>query len=175
MPVKPCSKKSDTGTASLMSRLRLADSLRMDGRFRLAAVLVASLYLAGCSLFHHEAPAPGPVETGIASWHGAELQGNRTASGERFDQRALTAASRTFPIGTRLRVTNLDNGRSVVVRVNDRGPFARGRVIDVSYAAARALGMVGRGTARVQIEALGEGLPRTVTGRARVRRSRSRR
>jgi len=117
----------------------------------LAAVLTASLSIAGCSLLHRETPAPalGPVQVGTASSYGAEFQGSRTASGERFDEHALTAASRSFPIGSRLRVTNLANGRAVVVRVNDRGPFARGRVIDVSYAAARALGMIGRGTARV--------------------------
>src|SRR5438876_2050329 len=104
-----------------------------------------------------------------------ELQGSRTASGERFDQHALTAASRSFPIGTHVRVTNLANGRSVVVRVNDRGPFVHGRVLDVSHAAATALGMVGRGTARVGIESGGEGSSPTVTGDARVRRSRRRR
>src|SRR5438128_118096 len=83
------------------------------------------------------APGPDPVQGGTASWYGAELQGRRTASGERFDRHAFTAASRTFPIGTRVRVTNLGNGRSAVVRINDSGPFARGRVIDVSRAAAQ--------------------------------------
>src|SRR5438132_1235392 len=108
-------------------------------------------------------------------WYGAEFQGSRTAGGERFDQHALTAASRSFPIGTHVRVTNLANGRSVVVRVNDRGPFVHGRVLDVSHAAATALGMVGRGTARVRVESVGEGSAPTVTGHARVRRPRRRR
>jgi len=149
----------------------------IDGRFsaRLAALVTVSLLAAGCSLFRHEAPASGSVQVGMASWYGAEFQGSRTASGERFDQHALTAASRSFPIGTHVRVTNLANGRSVVVRVNDRGPFVHGRVLDVSHAAATALGMVGRGTARVRIESVGEGSSPTVTGDARVRRSRRRR
>jgi rare lipoprotein A len=137
---------------------------------RLALSLVApALLVSACSLGRHERPAakPGPVQMGNASWYGADFQGSRTASGERFDQNDLTAASRAFPIGTTVRVTNLTNGRSVVVRINDRGPFARGRVIDVSQAAARALGMVGRGTARVRIEAVGEGSAGPSTGRAR--------
>ena len=142
---------------------------------RLAGTLAAPvLFAAGCSLLHGNAPAPGPVEVGTASWYGAEFQGSRTASGERFDAHAFTAASRSFPIGARVRVTNLANGRSAVVRVNDRGPFARGRVLDVSYAAARALGMVGRGTARVRIEALGDGPSQITTSRARWRRPRRR-
>src|SRR3989441_5696039 len=157
--------------------LRMVTRTNIDGRFsaRLAALATVSLLAAGCSLFRQEAPAPGSVQVGMASWYGAEFQGSRTASGERFDQHALTAASRSFPIGTHVRVTNLANGRSVVVRVNDRGPFVHGRVLDVSHAAATALGMVGRGTARVRIESVGEGSPPTVTGHARVRRSRRRR
>ena len=142
---------------------------------RLAGTLAAPvLFATGCSLLHGNA-APGPVEVGTASWYGAELEGSHTASGERFDAHAFTAASRSFPIGTSVRVTNLANGRSVVVRINDRGPFARGRVLDVSYAAARALGMVGSGTARVRIETLGDDPSRITTSRARWRRPRRRR
>ncbi len=85
---------------------------------------------------------------GIASWYGREFQGHRTASGERFDRGLLTAAHPTLPFDTRIRVTNLENGRSVVVRVNDRGP-GLGRLIDVSEAAAERLGMKDRGFARV--------------------------
>jgi rare lipoprotein A len=91
---------------------------------------------------------------GTASWYGAAFHGRRTASGERFDRHALTAASRSLPFGSRVRVTNLTNGRMVIVRVNDRGPVARGRVLDVSYGAARELGMIERGSARVRIEPL---------------------
>ncbi|MEA3001380.1 MAG: rare lipoprotein [Sphingomonadales bacterium] len=89
---------------------------------------------------------------GEASYYGAELAGNRTASGERFDPRAFTCAHRSLPIGTMLRVTNLANGRSVLVRVNDRGPFARSRILDMSLAAARDIDMVRAGKARVRLE-----------------------
>ncbi len=96
------------------------------------------------------------VETGIASWYGPGFQGKRTASGERFDTQELTAAHRTLQMPSLVRVTNLENGRSVIVRVNDRGPFARGRVIDVSQRAAELLGFRGRGTAKVKLEVLPE-------------------
>lgn len=91
---------------------------------------------------------------GVASYYGAELAGRRTASGERFSPDELTAAHRSLPFGSLLRVTNTRNGRSVVVRVNDRGPFAHRRVIDLSKAAAREIGMVRTGTAKVKIELL---------------------
>lgn len=93
-------------------------------------------------------------ETGIASWYGPDFHGKRTANGETYDQYELTAAHRTLPMPSLVRVTNLENGRAVVVRINDRGPFARGRVIDVSRRAADLLGFVGRGTARVRVEVL---------------------
>lgn len=89
---------------------------------------------------------------GVASYYGAELAGNRTANGERFNPSALTAAHRTLPMGTKLRVTNKANGKSVVVRINDRGPFAKSRIIDVSRAAAEQISMVRSGTARVTLE-----------------------
>ncbi len=98
-----------------------------------------------------------PVEdigVGPASFYGRDFAGRRTASGERFDPGALTAAHRTLPIGSKVRVTNLRNGRSVVVRINDRGPFHGNRVIDLSHEAARQIGMVQRGVARVQLELL---------------------
>ncbi len=95
------------------------------------------------------------VQVGVASWYGPGFHGNRTANGEIYDQYELTAAHRTLPLGTHVMVTDLDNGRAVEVRVNDRGPFVDGRVIDLSYAAARTLGMVGPGTARVRVEVLG--------------------
>lgn len=92
--------------------------------------------------------------TGHASYYGKELAGRKTASGERFDPKGLTAAHRSLPFGTMLRLTNLLNGRTVVVRINDRGPFVRGRAIDVSLGAAQALGFVGHGTANLKIERL---------------------
>lgn len=103
-----------------------------------------------------EAPAASaPQETvlgrGSASYYAAKFDGRRTASGERFDNDDMTAAHRTLPFGSLVRVTNPANGRSVVVRVNDRGPFTRGRLIDVSRAAAEELGMVARGHADVEL------------------------
>jgi rare lipoprotein A len=92
---------------------------------------------------------------GSASWYGPELQGSPTASGEPFNMNALTAAHRTLPLGSYARVKNLDNGRSVVVKINDRGPHARRRMIDLSYAAAQEIRMVGAGTARVEVEPVG--------------------
>ncbi|MBL8713437.1 MAG: septal ring lytic transglycosylase RlpA family protein [Alphaproteobacteria bacterium] len=94
------------------------------------------------------------TETGIASWYGPDFHGKRTANGERYDQHELTAAHRTLQMPSLVRVTNLENGRSVVVRINDRGPFAHGRIIDVSKRAAELLGFIGKGTARVRLEVL---------------------
>ncbi|MCC5619501.1 septal ring lytic transglycosylase RlpA family protein [Nostoc sp. CHAB 5836] len=93
---------------------------------------------------------------GIASYYGYDFSGNRTASGQRFNPEGMTAAHRSLPFGTQVRVTNTRNGRSVVLRINDRGPFIRGRVIDVSTGAARILGMIGSGVAPVHIEVLGK-------------------
>ena len=102
-----------------------------------------------------EAPVEGePIGAGKASYYGAELAGNPTASGEAFDPAEMTAAHRTLPFGTRVRVTNERNGESVVVRVNDRGPFHGDRVIDVSTAAAKEIGLKRAGTARVTLERL---------------------
>lgn len=95
------------------------------------------------------------IGSGMASYYGAELAGNRTANGERFNPNALTAAHRTLPMGTKLKVTNQANGKSVVVRINDRGPFAKGRIIDVSRAAAQQISMIRSGTARVLLERIG--------------------
>lgn len=92
------------------------------------------------------------IGEGVASYYGAELAGNRTANGERFNPNALTAAHRTLPMGTKLKVTNKANGKSVIVRINDRGPFAKGRIIDVSRAAAEKISMIRSGTARVVLE-----------------------
>lgn len=94
------------------------------------------------------------IGQGEASYYGFELAGNRTASGERFNPHAFTAAHRSLPLGTKLRVTNMANGRSVIVRVNDRGPFVRSRIIDVSLGAAREIGMYQAGKAQVKLEIL---------------------
>jgi rare lipoprotein A len=96
---------------------------------------------------------PAQVQVGLATWYGGEHHGGPTASGERFNKNALTAAHRTLPMGTRVRVTNQNNGRSVIVRINDRGPYGnKRRIIDVSEAAARKLGMIEAGVVPVRVE-----------------------
>jgi len=95
-------------------------------------------------------------ETGIASWYGQDFHGQKTANGEIFNKDELTAAHRTLPLPTLARVTNLDNGRSIVVRINDRGPFSRARIIDVSQRAAQLLGFVQQGTAKVRVQVLAD-------------------
>jgi rare lipoprotein A len=101
--------------------------------------------------------AVGYVEQGVASWYGPDFHGGRTATGETYDMHAMTGAHPTLPLPTWVRVTNLENGRSVVVRLNDRGPFAHDRIIDLSRAAAEALDMVRAGTARVEVRSLATG------------------
>lgn len=124
------------------------------------AGLLTAGTLSGCGLFFGRSQPPpaartGTVQTGMASWYGPGFHGKQTASGEVFDQHELTAAHQSLPMGTRALVTSLENGRQVEVRINDRGPFAKGRVIDLSYAAAQTLGMIGPGTVPVRIELLG--------------------
>jgi rare lipoprotein A len=101
--------------------------------------------------------AQAAVTDGLASYYGDRFNGRRTASGERFDQGELTAAHRTLEFGTRVLVTNKDNGRSVEVTINDRGPYTRGRSIDLSKEAAREIGMLGRGVAPVELRVLAFG------------------
>jgi rare lipoprotein A len=120
------------------------------------AVLVASaavLLAGGCRARTNYFP-DGDVQTGMASWYGAEFQGRLTSSKEIYDMNDLTAAHNTLPLGSQVMVTNLNTGKSVVVRINDRGPFVKNRVIDLSYAAASAIGIIGSGTAPVRIEVL---------------------
>lgn len=97
----------------------------------------------------------GFVQVGIASWYGPGFHGSKTASGEIYNMFKLTAAHKTLPLGTYVKVINLENGKSVIVKINDRGPFVKGRIIDLSYAAAKRLGMLKKGTAKVKIIALG--------------------
>ena len=99
--------------------------------------------------------AQARAQEGLASWYGAQFHGRATASGEPFDASAMTMAHPTLAFGTKVRVTNLRNGRSVEVRVNDRGPFVGSRIADLSHAAAVSLGMMRRGIARVRLEVLG--------------------
>lgn len=97
----------------------------------------------------------GFSQRGIASWYGSKFHGRKTSNGEIYDMYAMTAAHKTLPLGVYVRVTHLQSGRSIIVRVNDRGPFVAGRVIDLSFAAANKLGMADAGTAMVQVQALG--------------------
>lgn len=108
---------------------------------------------AGCRMWPFGGAMPG-VEEGLASWYGNEYHGRVTASGEVFDQEALTAAHKELPLGTIVQVTNLRNNRRVTVRINDRGPFIRGRIIDLSRGAARELNMLRDGVVPVRIEVL---------------------
>ena len=115
------------------------------------AALLASGVIAGAA---SAAPSP-PAQKGLASVYSDRLNGQKTASGERYDSRGLTAAHRTLPLGAEIRVTNLANGRSVQVRINDRGPHVYGRIVDLSSGAAAALGMR-TGVARVRLEILSQ-------------------
>ncbi len=154
----------------------------MKNRYKpaIVAALATALWLGGCATRAPsgepgaDGPAPWPeaargddpgrggdggslanaIGSGLASWYGQAFHGRRTASGEPFDMHALTAAHRTLPFGTQVRVRHAATGREVVVRINDRGPFAKGRVIDLSHAAARVLGIERQGVARVQLFAM---------------------
>lgn len=109
-------------------------------------------------------PPPGWTESGVASWYGNPYHGRRAANGETYDMEQLTAAHRTLPFGAVLLVTNLANQKQVQVRITDRGPFVDGRIIDLSRAAARAIDMIGPGTARVRIRLLEYGPARELPG-----------
>lgn len=113
-----------------------------------------SSYMVNGKRYHTLHTSRGYVERGIASWYGTKFHGRRTSSGERYDMYAMTAAHKTLPIPTYVEVTNLENGRKVIVKVNDRGPFHSNRIIDLSYVAAHKLGILGAGTGRVEVHAI---------------------
>ena len=117
-------------------------------------LLASSCTLKRAEIRYEERGAVQMVQYGIASWYGKDFHGNPTASGEIYDMYQLTAAHRTLPLGTYVMVTNLENNRSAEVKVNDRGPFVKGRIIDLSYTGARSLDMVEQGTAKVRVEVL---------------------
>lgn len=131
-----------------------------------AAVLAVALLVGACATPAPPASAqirqtdaaperPGYSEVGLASWYGKPYHGRQTASGRIYNMFELTAAHRTLPFGTRVRVTNLENGRTVVLTITDRGPFVSGRVIDVSLRAAQELRFQNKGLARVRVESIG--------------------
>jgi rare lipoprotein A len=127
---------------------------------KLSIIFLLFLFFCGCApkKITHPSYEPGKEiryrETGIASWYGEDFHGRKTANGETYDMHAMTAAHRTLPFNTRVRVTNLDNGRKTELRINDRGPFVPGRVIDLSRSGAKEIEMLGPGTARVLVEAV---------------------
>jgi rare lipoprotein A len=136
-----CAQSSVVSRRSEFSPSRQAALERHEYRRAVPRVMVAKKH-------DHFLPQTGTSQ-GLASYY---TEGTKTANGETFNTAALTAAHPTLPFGTKLRVTNTNTGKSVVVRVNDRGPFVRGRVVDVSYSAAQALGMVNSGTANVKLD-----------------------
>ncbi len=117
--------------------------------------LCVLLYLSSCASAPPALVQPPATDYVVASWYGSKFHGRPTASGERYNMYDFTCAHKQFPFGTRLRVTNVSNNRSVLVKVNDRGPFIAGRDIDLSYAAARQIGLVKAGVGRVKIQYLG--------------------
>jgi len=131
-----------------------------DGLLKPLAIVAVVALITGCS-----SPAPKPVyfpgypigyvERGMASWYGPGFQGNKTANGEAYDMHKLTAAHRTLPLGSVAVVRSASTGKEVTVRINDRGPFARGRILDLSYAGARTLGMIGQGTDHIELRVIG--------------------
>lgn len=138
----------------------------MATRLRFFLVLASAASLAACAaprpapppapapvpVISAPAPAPTFTQQGVASWYGQSHHGRRTANGESYDMNGLTAAHRTLPFGSVVRVTRIDDGRTVKVRINDRGPYAGNRIIDLSAQAARDIGMTESGTARVKVE-----------------------
>jgi len=124
---------------------------------KLLLILISTTAVAlliGCSSRSPVLKEPAYEAVGLASYYGRNFHGRRTASGERYDMRELTAAHPDLAFGTRVEVTNLRNGRKVMVRINDRGPFVKGRIIDLSYAAARQIGMLSQGVVKVGIRAV---------------------
>lgn len=148
---------------------------------RIAIILLVNILLCSCATYERTPYRPGTpaqrtvqkpytvngeryeplsshegfTQSGLASWYGSDFHGKRTSNGEIYDMNAMTAAHKTLPLGVFVRVHTRDTGREAVVRINDRGPFVAGRIIDLSYAAARSLGVIANGTAPVRIEALG--------------------
>lgn len=122
---------------------------------------VISLFFFSC--VRTMSPPPENIQTGVASWYGPNFHGKTTSNKEIYDMHDLTAAHKSLPFGTYVVVTNLNNGKSVTVRINDRGPFVKDRIIDLSYAAAKAVDMVGTGTAPVRLEILTKISPKKST------------
>ena len=163
-PFFPFSSVSAIIRRSMLEQPVTRKNLSLDvlrSRALLLLLLLPLLFLAACSVPPSRVKLPpspafeGRIsQTGIASWYGPGFHGKATASGAIYDQNDLTAAHQTLPLGARVMVTNLDTGSSAEVTINDRGPFAKGRIIDLSYGAGKALGMIGPGTIPVRVEVL---------------------
>ena len=154
--------------------MAVVENWRLDRSLFLLTLSLA-VGLAGCSYLEHPSPralpralrniptfpppTTGEVQTGLASWYGPGFHGKRTANGEIYDQHDLTAAHKTLPLGTRVMVTNEGTNQSIEVRINDRGPFVGNRIIDLSYAAARSIGVYEPGVAPVRVEVLASAAP----------------
>jgi rare lipoprotein A len=155
-----CDRYLCLANISIMSPVDAAGGDGVAARsLRLSALVIISVAFAACSTGQPAPPTPSiapvrPDITGVASWYGPGFNGHHTSSGAIYHQEDLTAASTLFPLGSSLMVTDLDNGRTVEVIVNDHGPYVRGRELDLSERAARVLGMIGPGTARVRMEVL---------------------
>lgn len=157
-----CSLSSrDSGPSKPMSFSHLEDAVpKQEKRTRAGN---PDTYVVLGKRYYVMKESTGYVERGTASWYGNKFHGRKTSNGETYNMYAMTAAHKTLPIPSYLQVTNLDNGKSVVVRVNDRGPFHGDRIIDLSYAAASKLGFAQNGTGRVELRAIEPGEPKTVT------------
>ena len=129
--------------------------LRIPAGMTKWGLIVIALFVSSCAMPAYRQPyAAGYVERGIASWYGEDFHGRPTSSGEIYNMYDLTAAHKLMPLGTIAKITNLENDQSVVVKINDRGPFIEGRIIDLSYSAAREIGMAEKGLSRVEIKVI---------------------
>jgi len=136
---------------------RQASTAKPRPAFRKAALFVCLLFFLmspACGAKRGAPPQKNKAEVGMASWYGKKFHGKKTASGERFNMYAMTAAHKTLPFNSRVRVTNLENNKSVKVRINDRGPWTKGRTIDLSYAAAKKIDMIEKGVVKVRVEVI---------------------
>jgi len=152
-----CSGTEDKDKAPKLSRIADAKP-RIEPKSRRGN---PKSYVVFGKRYYPKASSKGHVERGLASWYGKKFHGRKTSNGERYNMYAMTAAHKTLPLPTYARVTNLTNGRSTVVRINDRGPFHGNRIIDLSYSAARKLGMAANGVAMVEVRAIGPDRPKS--------------
>jgi rare lipoprotein A len=132
--------------------------IMMRLRLRIYLTFILSFFLTSCGIFYKPIPQKAWEDEmeGFASWYGKEYHGRKTSSGEVYDMYALTAAHRTLPLGSEVKVTNLENGKEVKVRINDRGPFVEDRIIDLSYNSAKAIEMVNKGVAKVRLSLINQ-------------------